>query len=90
MNYRALSCPSWFAPWGLWGYDPPHCLERGWAMSVALKKPRSSSSTAKRKIAAKSVQLISEVDVMIARLKKLRKGQSGSIDVRQAIEDGRA
>jgi hypothetical protein len=64
--------------------------ERGDAMPVALKKPRSPIVAAKRKPATKDVQIVSEVDVLIARLKKLRKGQSGSFDVRQAIEDGRA
>jgi hypothetical protein len=59
-------------------------------MPVALKKPRSPAIASKRKPAAKAVQVVSEVDVLIARLKKLRKGQSGGFDVRQAIEDGRA
>lgn len=59
-------------------------------MPIALKKPRPPVVAAKRKPAAKAVQVVSEVDVLIARLKKLRKGQTGSFDVRQAIEDGRA
>lgn len=64
--------------------------EMGDAMPVALKKPRSPVAATKRKPAAKAVQVVSEVDVLIARLKKLRKGQTGSFDVRQAIEDDRA
>lgn len=59
-------------------------------MTAALKKPRSPSVTSKRKPSEKTVHVVSEVDLLIARLKKLRKGQSVSLDVRQAIEDGRA
>lgn len=58
-------------------------------MSVALKKSRAPI-TAKTKPAPKATRLVSEVDVLIARLKKIRKGQTGSFDIRQAIEDGRA
>lgn len=59
-------------------------------MTAALKKPRTPASASKRKPGEKAPHIVSEVDVLIARLKKLRKGQSGSLDVRQAIEDGRA
>jgi len=59
-------------------------------MPTALKAPRSPTIASKRKPSEKTVLIVSEVDVLIAQLKKLRKGQSGSLDVRQAIEDGRA
>jgi hypothetical protein len=58
-------------------------------MPAALKKPETSARTAKRKPARKSIEVVSEVDVLIARLKKIRKGQAGTIDLRPAIEDGR-
>lgn len=58
-------------------------------MSGALKKPKSSVVPAKPKPASKAVRVVSEVDVLIARLNKIKKGQTGSFDVRQAIEDGR-
>ncbi|MBW7901835.1 MAG: hypothetical protein H3C26_10185 [Rhodocyclaceae bacterium] len=58
-------------------------------MPAALKKPRSPS-TPKRKPVEEAARVVSEVDVLIARLKKLRKGQHESLDLRQAIEDGRA
>jgi hypothetical protein len=58
-------------------------------MSVALKKSQPPVA-AKTKPAPKATRLVSEVDVLIARLKKIRKGQTGSFDIRQAIEDGRA
>lgn len=57
-------------------------------MTAVLKKPRAAT-TARRKPAAKAVQVVSVVDVLIARLKKLRKGQTGSFDLREAIEAGR-
>lgn len=59
-------------------------------MPATLKKPRSPAVSAKRKPSEKPVQIVSEVDVLVARLKKLRKGQNGNLDVRRAIEDGRA
>lgn len=58
-------------------------------MSVALNKTKVPV-VAKSRPVPKAARLVSEVDVLIARLKKIRKGQAGSFDIRQAIEDGRA
>ncbi len=40
-------------------------------------------------IETKSMHIISEVDLLIARLKRFRKGQRTGFDLREAIEDGR-
>ncbi|GAB1392848.1 hypothetical protein MASR1M60_10110 [Rhodocyclaceae bacterium] len=58
-------------------------------MPAVLKKNQSSLAPSKRKSASKDVAVVSEVDVLIARLKKIRKGQVGQLDIRQAIADGR-
>lgn len=58
-------------------------------MTVPMKKPKSPAA-AKSGANAKPARVVSEVDVLIARLKKIRKGQAGALDVRRAIEDGRA
>lgn len=59
-------------------------------MPAVVKKPRTGAATAKpKKAAATPIRVVTEVDVLIARLKKIRQGQSGGIDVRQAIDNGR-
>ena len=59
-------------------------------MTVALKKAEAAPKVGIRKPASASARVVSEVDMLIVRLKKIRKGQKGGIDIRQAIDDGRA
>lgn len=59
-------------------------------MPVVVKKPRAGAIPVKPKGASTPARVVTtEVDVLIARLKKIRKGQRGGIDVRQAIDSGR-
>jgi hypothetical protein len=48
-----------------------------------------SGKEQKMSIETKSMHIISEVDLLIARLKRFRKGQRTGFDLREAIEDGR-
>jgi hypothetical protein len=58
-------------------------------MPAVVKKPKAGGGAPKSKAAPPPARVVTEVDVLIARLKKIREGQHGGIDVRQAIEDGR-
>lgn len=58
-------------------------------MPAVVKKPRARATAVKPKGASTPARVVTEVDVLITRLKKIRKGQRGGIDVRQTIDDGR-
>jgi len=58
-------------------------------MSVVVKKAKAGAKLAKHVVATKASKVISEVDHLIARLKRFRKGQSTDFNLREAIEDGR-
>ncbi|WP_171817367.1 hypothetical protein [Sulfuritalea hydrogenivorans] len=54
-----------------------------------MKKAKAGAKVAKQAPAPKAGKVISEVDLLIARLKRFRKGQRAGFDLREAIEDGR-
>lgn len=58
-------------------------------MAVVMKKAKAGAKVAKQGAAPKAGKVISEVDLLIARLKRFRKGQRTGFDLREAIEDGR-
>jgi len=58
-------------------------------MAEVMKKAKTGAKVAARATAPKTGKLVSEVDLLIARLKRFRKGQRAGIDLREAIEDGR-
>lgn len=58
-------------------------------MPAVAKKSRAGAGLSKPKAAPVPARVVTEVDVLIARLKKIRQGQRGGIDIRQAIEAGR-
>jgi hypothetical protein len=58
-------------------------------MAVAEKKVKSGEKVAKSTVAPKVGKVVSEVDLLIARLKRFRKGQRAGFDLREGIEDGR-
>ena len=58
-------------------------------MPAALKKPKAGNKVAKAHAAPKATKVVSEVDLLIARLKRFRKGQRAGFDVQEAIESGR-
>lgn len=58
-------------------------------MAVVMKKSKAGAKVAKPTAAPKAGKVISEVDLLIARLKRFRKGQRTGFDLREAIEDGR-
>ncbi|BAO30411.1 hypothetical protein SUTH_02629 [Sulfuritalea hydrogenivorans sk43H] len=58
-------------------------------MAVVMKKAKAGAKVAKQAPAPKAGKVISEVDLLIARLKRFRKGQRAGFDLREAIEDGR-
>lgn len=58
-------------------------------MAVVMRKAKTGARAAKRTTPAKAGKVVSEVDLLIARLKRFRKGQREGIDLREAIEDGR-
>lgn len=58
-------------------------------MAVVMKKAKAGAKPAKQAAAPKTGKVISEVDLLIARLKRFRKGQRTGFDLREAIEDGR-
>lgn len=58
-------------------------------MAVVMKKSKTGARVAKPAAAPKAGKVISEVDLLIARLKRFRKGQRTGFDLREAIEDGR-
>lgn len=58
-------------------------------MAVVMKKLKAGAKVARQAAAPKTGKVISEVDLLIARLKRFRKGQRTSFDLREAIEDGR-
>ncbi len=84
------ACRRRFAPPGRSRYHSRSAICMGAIMGVAMKKAKGGAQAAKREVAPKGAKVVSEVDLLIARLKKLRKGQQGGFDVREAIEDGRA
>jgi len=58
-------------------------------MAVVVKKLKAGAKVARQAAAPKAGKLVSEVDLLIARLKRFRKGQRAGFDLREAIEDGR-
>ena len=58
-------------------------------MTVVMKKSKAGAKVAKAAAPPKVGKLISEVDLLIARLKRIWKGQRTGFDLREAIEDGR-
>ncbi len=59
-------------------------------MAVVAKQSKAGTKkTIKQAAAPKAARVISEVDLLIARLKRFRKGQRGGFDLREAIEEGR-
>jgi F0F1-type ATP synthase assembly protein I len=58
-------------------------------MAVAAKKAKAGEKVAKSAVAPKAGKVVSEVDLLIARLRRFRKGQRTGFDLREAIEDGR-
>jgi len=55
---------------------------------AVMKKPKTGK-VPKSAAAPKTAKVVSEVDLLIARLKRIRKGQHGTLDLREAIADGR-
>ena len=59
-------------------------------MAVVAKQSKAGTKKALKQAAAPKVaRVISEVDLLIARLKRFRKGQRAGFDLREAIEEGR-
>ncbi len=58
-------------------------------MTVVMKKSKAGAKVARQAAVPKAAKVISEVDLLIARLKRFRKGQRTGFDLREAIEDGR-
>ena len=58
-------------------------------MAVVMKKSKAGARVAKPAAVPKAGKVVSEVDLLIARLKRFRKGQRTGFDLRTAIEDGR-
>jgi hypothetical protein len=58
-------------------------------MTVVMKKSKARAKVARQGGVPKAAKVISEVDLLIARLKRFRKGQRTGFDLREAIEDGR-
>ncbi len=58
-------------------------------MPAVLKNPKSKTKAIKPIATPKDAHVVSEVDLLIARLKRFRKDQRGDLNIRQAIEGGR-
>lgn len=58
-------------------------------MTVVIKKSKAGAKVARQTAVPKAAKVISEVDLLIARLKRFRKGQRTGLDLREAIEEGR-
>jgi len=63
--------------------------QKGIAMPPAVMKKPKTGKAPKSAAAPKTAKVVSEVDLLIARLKRIRKGQQGTLDLREAIADGR-
>lgn len=58
-------------------------------MPPAVMKKSKTGKAPKSAAAPKAAKVVSEVDLLIARLKRIRKGQHGAFDLREAVADGR-